>query len=104
MYRAMGLSANTYKHGFQRGVYFAPLYENTPEFLREEITKEQLIPSNKLRNDVDDVMGWWTPKAIRRYENLHKDNRINSERLYYRKLVQMSWDDVKKKYLKNVGR
>lgn len=104
IFRALGLSSSGFEHGYQRGVYFAPLYENTREFLRGEITEEQLIPSKKLERDINAVMDWWRPKAIARYKKLHEDGRLLPEVLYYRKMVQMDWDSVKEQYLKEIGR
>ena len=104
IFRALGISTSEYEHGYQRGVYFSPLYENTREFLRGEITKEELVPIKKLEHDVESVMTWWKEKAIRRYTNLHKDNRLMPEVLFYRKMVQMTWPDVVEKYFTEVGR
>ena len=85
-------------------MYFARRYENTREFLRGEITKEQLIPLGKLQNDVDSIVDWWKPKAIRRYEKLHEENRINDQILFYNNMIDMSWDKAKQTYIGDVGR
>ena len=99
------MKASQYVHGFKRGVYFASFYENTKEFLRSEIEEDELIGSKKLENDVDDVMGWWRPKAIRRYTNLFEQDRIKSEHLFYREMIQIkTWEEVKQTYLSEVGR
>ena len=29
------------------------------------------------------ILNWWKPKAIKRYQNLKKDNRLNTEELWY---------------------
>ena len=104
LFKILGIKATEYQHGFQRGVYFAPLYENTREYLRNEIVDEQLVLSAKLTNDVDAVILWWKEKAIRRYVNLYDNNRLNGDLLYYRKMTQMTWDDAKQTYLGEVGR
>lgn len=105
VYRHLGMKMSDYFHGFKRGVYFAPLYENTREFLRGEVGEDELVLSHKLTNDVDDVLDWWREKAIRRYENLLDSGRINPDHLYYREMITMtSWDQVKKTYLNEVGR
>jgi hypothetical protein len=80
------------------------LYENTREYLRKEISDDKLVLSSRLTNDVQDVMLWWKEKAIKRYTNLYDNNRLNGETLYYRKMVQMSWDEAKQTYLGEVGR
>lgn len=104
LFKILGIKSSDYEHGFQRGVYFAPMYENTREFLRGEINEDKLILSNKLTNDVESVMLWWRDKAIKRYLNLYDNNRLNGELLYYRKMVQMNWDETKQVYLNEVGR
>jgi hypothetical protein len=104
LFKILGIKVTEYQHGFQRGVYFAPLYENTREYLRNEIVDEQLVLSTKLTNDVDAVMLWWKEKAIRRYINLYDNNRLNGDLLYYRKMTQMNWDAAKQTYLGEVGR
>ena len=105
IYSHLGMKASDYVHGFKRGVYFAPFYENTREYLRSEIEEDELVGSKKLENDVDDVMGWWKPKAIRRYTNLFEQDRIRPEHLYYRDMIQMrTWEEVQQKYMSQVGR
>jgi|TARA_Y100001963_G_scaffold21054_1_gene27049 hypothetical protein len=104
IFKLAGIKESQYKHGFERGVYFARRYENTREFLRGEITKEQLIPLGKLENDVDSIVDWWKPKAIRRYEKLHEENRINDQILFYNNMIDMSWDKAKQTYIGDVGR
>jgi hypothetical protein len=104
IFKLAGIKESQYKHGFERGVYFAPRFENTREFLRGQITKEQLVPLTKLENDVDSVVGWWKPKAIKRYEKLHTENRLNNEILFYNKMIDMTWDEAKQTYIGDVGR
>lgn len=104
IFKAVGISQSKYKHGFERGVYYAPLYENTREFLRGEITEDKLIPLKKLDKDIDAVLDWWKPKAIQRYLNLHEQGRIKPEILYYNNLIGLTWDEAKRIYLPEVGR
>ena len=104
LFKILGIKASDYEHGFQRGVYFAPFYENTREYLRGEIGDDKLVLSSRLTNDVESVMLWWKEKAIKRYTNLYDNNRLNGETLYYRKMVQMTWDEAKNTYLGEVGR
>jgi hypothetical protein len=100
----LGVKQSQYVHGFKRGVYYSPFYENTPEFLRNEIDESQLIPSKKLQDGVDGVMKWWKPKAIRRYEKLLQEDRIKDEILYYNDIIDVSWEETKQRYLNQVGR
>jgi len=104
IFREVGVSASKYKHGFERGVYYAPLYENTREFLRGEIDKDKLVPLTKLKDDVDSVINWWKPKAIARYQKLHDEGRIKDGILYYTNLIGISWDEARELYLSEVGR
>jgi len=104
IFKAVGVSQSKYKHGFERGVYFAPLYENTREFLRGEIDESQLIPLQKLRGDIDAVLDWWRPKAVARYEKLHAEGRLKDGILYYTQMIGMTWEETKRAYLDEVGR
>ena len=104
IYKHLGMRASEYVHGFKRGVYFASLYENTREYLRGEIAESELVGSKKLENDIDDVMDWWKPKAIRRYTNLLEQDRIKPEHLYYKEMIEMKWEEVQQKYMSQVGR
>ena len=45
IYSHLNMKASDYVHGFKRGVYFAPFYENTREYLRSEIEESELIGS-----------------------------------------------------------
>lgn len=102
--KEVGVTQSHYTHGFQRGVYFSPFYENTREFLRNEIPEEKLIPSKKLLNGVDDVMKWWVPKAINRYINLLESDRLKPEILYYNNGIGTTWKEFKTKYFSEIGR
>lgn len=108
IFKEVGIKPTHYVHGFNRGVYFAPLYENTREFLSGQITSDKLIP---LRKDptVDAVLEWWRKKAISRYERLHGEGRLKPEKLFYNDILKgdegwLSWEETKKKYLGDVGR
>ena len=104
IFKEVGIKASHYQHGFKRGVYFAQMYENGNEFLRNEITEDQLIMKDKFVDSDKYTMKWWKPKAIKRYEKLHEEGRIKPESLFYLDIIGMSWEDCKEKYLKEVGR
>ena len=104
IFKEVGIKASHYQHGFKRGVYFAQMYENGNEFLRNEITEDQLIMKDKFVDSDEYTMNWWKPKAIKRYEKLHEEGRIKPESLFYLDIIGMSWEDCKEKYLKEVGR
>ena len=79
------------------------MYENTREFLTEQITENQLIP--KIRpSSTDDIIAWWKKKAINRYEKLHTEKLLKPEMLFYNDMHLLTWDEAKAKYLGEVGR
>src|SRR6056300_532660 len=104
IFRELGIKQSHYQHGFKRGVYFAQMYDNGNEFLRNEIDESQLKLKKKFGDGDEYTMNWWKPKAIRRYEKLFDEGRIKPEPLFYLDIIGMSWEDAKKKYLKEVGR
>ena len=104
IFRELGIKQSHYQHGFKRGVYFAQMYDNGNEFLRNEIDESQLKLKKKFEDGDEYTMNWWKPKAIRRYEKLFDEGRIKPEPLFYLDIIGMSWEDAKEKYLKEVGR
>jgi len=104
IFKEVGIKASHYQHGFKRGVYFAQMYDNGNEFLRNEITEDQLVMKDKYVEGDEYTMKWWKPKAIRRYTTLFDEGRIKDESLFYIDIIGMSWEDAKAKYLKEVGR
>lgn len=104
IYKECGVTTTKYEHGFKRGVYFCSMYDNTREFLTEKIDKSQLILKENLKNDAADILDWWTPKAINRYQTLHTDSRTNQDFLFYNDAIFCSWEEFRNKYLSQVGR
>ena len=104
IFKHLGIKGKDYEHGFKRGVFFANMYENGLEYLRNEITDKDLVMKQKYVLDYDRINSWWKPKAIRRYTTLFNDNRIKPEKLFYGDVVGMTWEQCKDKYLKEVGR
>ena len=86
-----------------RGIYFGPLYENTREFLRGEVDETKLV---KLFDTSEEYLTelWKTKYASKRIKNLVKNDRVSSETLFYDDLVGASWEEVREKYLPQVGR
>lgn len=93
-----------YFHGHHRGIYFSPFYTNYKEFLRSEITEDDLIMKERIKKGLPDILKWWKNKAVNRYVKLYDENRIKSEVLYYSKLPFMTWEETKDKFLQDVGR
>jgi hypothetical protein len=104
IFKELGIKQSHYMHGFKRGVYFAMLYDNGNEFLRNEIDESELKLKKKFEEGDDYTMRWWKKKAIKRYEKLHDEGRIKPEPLFYLDIIGMSWEEAKKQYLKEVGR
>ena len=104
IFKECGIKANQYHHGFKRGVYFAMMYENGNEFLRNEITEDQLVMKDKFKQGNEYIQKWWKKHAISRYTKLYDEGRIKPEHLFYIDAIGMSWEEMKEKYLGEVGR
>ena len=104
IFKESGIKQSEYHHGFKRGVYLAMMYENGAEFLRSEISEDELRMKQKFEEGVDYISKWWKKKAIKRYTKLHSEGRLKPENLFYLDAIGMSWDTMKETYLKEVGR
>lgn len=102
-YKLLNIPKEIIETNHQRGIYFCHLFENTREFLRKEITEDKLV--RRFDNSVDVLSVLWKEKyAKKRVENLLASNRYSTETLFYDDVIGMSWEECKKKYLKEVGR
>jgi len=91
------------KCAHQRGIYFSPLYDNTPEFLRKEITDDKLVKS--FDTSVEALTNIWKTKYAKgRISMLKKKNTVSYESLFYDDLIFLTWEETKAKYLPQVGR
>ena len=70
IFKECGIKADTYHHGFKRGVYFAMMYDNGCEFLCDKITEDQLVLKDKFVEGDDYTIRWWKKQAIKRYTKL----------------------------------
>ena len=104
IYQELEIKRTKYEHGFKRGVYYGDIYENGKSFLRNEIKEDELVMKEKYELDYDRIINWWKPKAIRRYEKLHNENRLKPESLFYSDIIGMSWEETREKYLGDIGR
>lgn len=104
IFKVIGIKSNQYNHGFKRGVYFAQMYDNGNEFLCSQIEEKDLVMKKKFEDGMDYINNWWKPKAIRRYSKLHDGGRIKPDSLFYIDAIGISWEQMKEKYLKDVGR
>lgn len=103
MYQKMGIPKNLIRCAHQRGIYFAPFYDNTYEFLRQEITEKDLVKSFDTSYEAL-VNIWKTKHAKGRIKQLMKKNNVSYETLFYDDLIYLSWEETKAKYLQQVGR
>ena len=104
IFKECGIKATEYHHGFKRGVYMAMMYENGCEYLRNEITEDKLIIKDKFKQGTEYINKWWKKHAISRYTKLHDEGRIKPEHLFYIDAIGISWEEMKAKYLSEVGR
>jgi hypothetical protein len=104
IFKECGIKANEYHHGFKRGVYLAMMYENGREFLCDKITQDELVLKDKFKQGTDYINKWWKKHAISRYTKLHDDGKIKPEHLFYIDGIGLSWEEMKAKYLGEVGR
>jgi hypothetical protein len=104
IFKELGIKGNAYDHGFQRGVYFAQMYENGNEFLCSKIEEKDLVLKKKFADGNEYTVKWWKDKAIKRYEKLFEEGKIKPEVLFYVDAIGMTWEQMKDNYLKEVGR
>ena len=102
-YSKLGIPKELIRTEHQRGIYFSPLYDNTNEFLRKEITDEALVKSFDTSEETLATI-WKTKYAKGRIRQLQKKNNVSYETLFYDDLIELSWEDTKAKYLPQVGR
>ena len=104
IFRHLGIKSKDYEHGFKRGVFFANMYDNGLEYLRNEIDDSELVMKKKFVEDYDYINRWWKKKAIKRYTKLLEQDRIKDETLYYIDMFDISWEEARERYLTDVGR
>lgn len=83
IFKQLGIKPTDYYVNQQRGIYFCPFYKNTNEFLRNEIEVNELVKKPQIEGGLNYIEDWWKPKAINRYKNLIKKNKVNDEILWY---------------------
>lgn len=105
IFRELGISASKYNHGFERGVYYAPFYQNTNDFLTKKLEDEsQLVLGKKFEKDEAGMVEWWRAKALKRYSKLHDEGRLKGDVLYYNTMADMTYTKAKKEFFSEVGR
>jgi hypothetical protein len=99
-----GIPKKKFEHGFQRGVFFSSLYENTKDFLCDKISENDLVLKPRLQGDIGAIMDWWRPRAIKRYLKLKEENRLKKFSPFYNDMDRMDYQSAKEKYFGDVGR
>jgi hypothetical protein len=103
VYSKLSIPKNLTRTEHQRGIYFSKLYDNSYEFLRNEIEEKSLIKSfDTSEESLSNV--WKTKYAKGRIRQLQKKNTVSYDTLFYDDLIYMSWEETKNKYLNQVGR
>jgi len=102
-YQKLGIDKKLISSEHARGIYFAPLYNNTREFLCGDAVEKDLQKSFDTSNEY--IVNLWKEKyASKRIKNLIDNDRVSDETLFYDDLVYLSWEETKEKYLGDVGR
>lgn len=99
IYRALGISNKMFTSNHDRGIYFAPLYDNTNEFLRNDIPESKLVTKNDYSIEALTCM-WKEKYAKRRAEK----TPAKTGALFYDDLSFLTWEEARAKYLVDVGR
>ena len=103
IYKLLDINKKNYITKFNRGIYFAPFYENSYEFLRNEIKENEL--KGHINNSTEFLVQTWKDKyATKRIQSLIERNAVSIKIEFYDDLLTLSWEEAKEKYLKDVGR
>jgi predicted chitinase len=102
IYKKLGIEDKYTEAKHARGVFFCPLYTNTKEFLRMELTDE----TRRFDNSIEALTQIWKDKyASKRVKKLVADGRYNTDMLFYEGMAFVnSWEEAKEIYLGDVGR
>ena len=83
IFRYLGIEQKQYMTEHRKGLYFSSIYENGRQFLCGEINEDALVVDKKFN---EDRIEWWQQKAIKRYNKLHEDDKLNNDTLWYDRL------------------
>jgi len=103
LYTKLKVPKNLTRTEHQRGIYFSQLYNNSFQFLRNEIREEELVKSFDTSEEALSNV-WKTKYAKGRIRQLEKKNNVSYETLFYDDLIYLDWEQTKNKYLTQVGR
>jgi hypothetical protein len=98
-FKQLGFSSSDYTSNHQRGIYYCHLYKNSFEFLRQEVTEDQLDP--RFDNSVEALVEMWRSKhARKRVAKLVGEDRFSYVTHFTDEMIGMPWEDAKKRYLR----
>ena len=80
IFKYLSIDKKKYMSEHRKGLYFANIYKNGREFLCDEISEDDLIVNDRFDND---ILDWWLPKSIKRYNKLYDENRLDGNSLWY---------------------
>lgn len=103
IYTKLDIPKDLIRSEHARGIYFSPLYTNTNEFLRGDITEDKLVKAFDTSYDAL-VNNWKDKYASKRIKSLMEQDRVSDSTLFYDDLIYMDWNEAKGKYLTQVGR
>lgn len=102
-YSKLNIPKDLIKTDHARGIYWAPLYDKSAEFLRGDCEAKDL--TKLFDNSTESLYTLWKEKHAKpRIKQLVKKNRVSSESLFYDDLTVLTWQEAKDKYLPQVGR
>ena len=104
MIKEIGWKRKQLEHGFKRGVYFCSFYDNTEEFLRNEITEDELIMKDFFKKDLKPIMEWWKPRSDKRIEKLIQENRQMSKLQFWDCMYGLTYEEAKEQFLGRLNR
>jgi hypothetical protein len=102
-YSQLNIPKELIKSEHARGIYFAPLYDKSCEFLRGNNDGKDM--KKLFDTSVESLTNLWKTKHAKpRIKQLVKKDKVSYETLFYDNLIYMSWEECKEHYLSQVGR
>ena len=102
-YSQMKIPKELIRSEHARGIYFAPLYDKTCEFLRGDHDGKDM--KKLFDTSVESLSNIWKMKHAKpRISILKKKGTVSHETLFYDDLIYLTWQQAKENYLPQVGR
>ena len=102
-YSQMKIPKELIRSEHARGIYFAPLYDKTCEFLSGKDDGKNM--TKLFDTSTQSLSTLWKEKYVKpRIKQLMKKNTVSYETLFYDDLIYLTWEETKAKYLMQVGR